>query len=58
MVPLPMFDHMFATVSQLPIRPIVLLAGVDRQVQQIENIEGTIQMTESVMTSDKLKPLI
>ena len=55
MAPIPMFDHMFATVSELPIFPIVVLASDDRQLQPIDNIEGTIQMTESVMTSDKLK---
>ena len=54
MVPIPMFDHMFATVSELPVRPIVVLAGDDRQLQPIETVDGVIQMTESVMTSDKL----
>ena len=49
-----MFDHMFATVSELPIRPIAVLAGDDRQLQPIKNIDGAIQTTESVMTSDKL----
>lgn len=42
-------------LSELPIRPIVVLAGDDRQLQPIENIKGTIQTTESVMTLDKLK---
>ena len=27
MAPIPMFDHMFATVSELPICPIVVLAS-------------------------------
>ena len=56
MVPIPMFDHMFATISELPICPIVL-AGDDRQLQPIETVEGTIQTTQSVMTSDKLKSI-
>ena len=56
MVPIPMFDHMFATVSELPIRPVVVLAGDDSQLQPIETIEKMIQTTQSVMTSDKSVP--
>ena len=57
MVPIPMFDHMFATVPELPIPPIVVLAGDDRQLQPIGTVEGTIQTTQGVMTSDKLKSI-
>ena len=52
-----MFDRMFATISELPICPIVVLAGDDRQLQPIETVEGTIQTTQSVLTSDKLKSI-
>ena len=55
MVPVPIFDHIFSTVSELPIRPVVVLAGDDRQLQPIETSEGNIQTTKSVMASDNLK---
>ena len=55
MVPVPIFDHIFSTVSELPIRPVVVLAGNYRQLQPIETIEGNIQTTKSVMASDNLK---
>ena len=32
MVPVKIFEHILATLSELPIRPIVLLAGDDRQL--------------------------
>ena len=54
MVPVPIFDHIFSTISELPIRPLVVMAGDDRQMQPIESIDGRIQTTKSVMTSDKL----
>ena len=54
MVPVPIFDHIFSTISELPIRPVVVMAGDDRQIQPIESIDGRIQTTKSVMTSDKL----
>ena len=54
MVPIKIFDHIFATVSELPIRPIVLLAGDDCQLQPIEKIDGQIQSTKTAMRSEKL----
>ena len=54
MVPVKIFEHILATLSELPIRPIVLLAGDDRQLPPIEKIDGKIQSTKTVMTSSKL----
>lgn len=54
MVPIKIFDHIFATISELPIRPIVLLAGDDQQLQPIECVEGKIQTTATIMTTQKL----
>ena len=36
MIPIKIFEHILATVSKLPIRPVVMLAGDDRQLQPIE----------------------
>ena len=54
MVPIKIFDHIVATVSELPIHPIILLAGDDCQLQPIENIDGQIQSTKTAMRSEKL----
>ena len=54
MVPIKIFDHIVATVSELPIRPIILLAGDDCQLQPIEKIDGQIQSTKTAMRSEKL----
>ena len=54
MVPVKIFEHILATLSELPIRPIVLLAGDDRQLPPIEKIDGKIQSNKTVMTSSKL----
>ena len=53
MVPTKIFDHIVATVSELPIRPIILLAGDDFQLQPIEKIDGQIQSTKTAMRSEK-----
>ena len=36
------FDHIFNTICELPIRPLVLLAGDNRLLQPIEKIDGVI----------------
>ena len=54
MVPMKIFDHIVATISELPIRPIILLAGDDCQLQPIEKIDGQIQSTKIAMRSEKL----
>ena len=34
------FQHIIRTLNEIPIRPIVLLAGDEQQQQPIESIEG------------------
>jgi hypothetical protein len=57
MVPVKIFEHVLATVSELPIRPIVLLAGDDCQLQPIEKVDGKIQTTKTAMRSDQLRSI-
>ena len=54
MVPIKIFDHIVATVSELPIRPVILLAGDDCQLQPIEKVDGQIKSTKTAMRSEKL----
>ncbi len=54
MVPVKMFEHLLSTISELPIRPIVLLAGDDRQLQPIETVDGSIQTVDSAMIIEYL----
>ena len=54
MIPLKIFDHIFATVSELPIRPIDLLAGDDCQLQPTDKGDGKIETTETAMRSEQL----
>ena len=54
MVLVKIFEHILATVSELPICPIVLLAGDDCQLQPIEKVDGKIQTTKTAMRSDQL----
>ena len=57
MVPVKIFEHILATVSELPIHPIVLLAGDDCQLQPIEKVDGKIQTTKTAMRSDQLRTI-
>lgn len=54
MIPVKIFEHIYATVCELPIRPVVLLAGDDCQLQPIEKIDGKIQTAKSIMNSKQL----
>lgn len=54
MIPLKIFHHILETVSELPICPIVLLAGDDQQLQPIEKVDGKIQTAETAMKSEQL----
>ena len=54
MVSAKIFDHIFNTISELPITPLWLLAGDNRQLQPIEKVDGTISTAQSVMMGDKL----
>lgn len=57
MVPKKIFEHVAATISEVAIRPIVLLAGDERQLQPIETVDDQINVAESIMHSDEIKPL-
>ena len=54
MVPTQVFDHIVVPISELPICPIILLAGDDCQLQPIEKIDDQIQSTKIAMRSEKL----
>ena len=57
MVPVKILEHVLATISELPIRPIVLLAGDDCQLQPIETIAGKIKTTKTVMRFEQLSTI-
>ena len=57
MLPVKIFEHVLATISELPIRPIVLLAGDDCQLQPIETVAGKIQTTKTAMRCEQLSTI-
>ena len=49
MVPVKIFEHILAMISELPIRPILLLAGDDSKLQPIEKVDDKIKLTKMAM---------
>lgn len=48
------FKYIVATTSELPIRPVILMAGDEQQLQPIEKIGDKVQSTETVMCKPEL----
>ena len=44
------FDHIIYTLQQIPIRPVVILAGDELQQQPIETVDGKVMQVESILT--------
>ena len=48
MIPKTIFDHIVRTLNEIPVRPIVLIAGDEQQQQPIENIGGKTTTVKSI----------
>lgn len=57
MVAVKIFEHIFATIPELPFHPIVLLAGDDCQLPPNENIDGKIETTKTAMRCEQLSTI-
>ena len=49
MIPKTIFDHIVRTLNEIPVRPIVLIAGDEQQQQPIENIGGKTTTVKSIL---------
>ena len=53
MIPVRIFEHVIQTLNQLPVRPVVVLAGDEKQQQPIETINGKIVQVDNILTQPK-----
>lgn len=58
MIPKTIFQHVIQTFQEIPIRPVVVLAGDEQQQQPIETIEGNISQVESMLQEPKFFRLV
>jgi hypothetical protein len=51
MIPKRIFDHILYTLQQIPVRPVVILAGDELQQQPIETEDGQTIQVENILTN-------
>ena len=49
MIPKKIADHVVRTISEVTIRPVVVMAGDNQQQQPIETIDGKIVQVNSIL---------
>ena len=49
MIPKKIADHVVRTISEVTIRPVVVMACVNQQQQPIETIDGKIVQVNSIL---------
>ncbi len=52
------FDHIVRTIQQIPVRPVVILAGDELQQQPLETKEGHIIQGESIFSDTDMYSLV
>jgi hypothetical protein len=52
------FDHIVRSIQQIPIRPIVILAGDKLEQQSIETNEGDVIEGESIFSDTAMLSLV
>lgn len=58
MIPKTIFDHIIRTMQQIPIRPILVLAGDVQQQQPIETMDGKICQVESILSEPRFMSIV
>ncbi len=58
MIPKKIFHHIIDTIQQIPVRPILVLAGDVQQQQPIETIDGQISQVESILSEPQFRRMV